>query len=544
MLYPASVMTHSSLPRLTTWLSDKKILLLMVILFACSLAVRLYKLDSQTLECEELYTIPAATGHQYVYLSIEANASQPAIPITTAQHRNLLKPEPGFGLRAVSGVLKRNVHLPLYFYFMHSWINWFGTSEWALRFPSALFGALTVVMIFSLGRELFNLFIGLVSSILLAFSPEQVYYSQQARMYPLLALLLVSSTYAMVLAMRRSAQVWPYLLYALISIAGLYTHYEYMFCLAAQTAYIWIASTSGRQNKYRWLLTQLMIAAAFMPWMLITLAQKKTSPEIIAWVSGSLTANMVVSESFTKIARLISVPELPLGWLSVVVSCFLLVLGAISLAADRSKFFLLASWIAFPIMGILLMDNLLGTRAISITRYWIVIAPALYLLFSLGLQRIKRPPLQIGLIAVLGGFILAAALLTAQGKLRSKPDRHKEMALFIDSQVTRPGNQVVLTEGLNALPLALGYYGQRDVKILRHKWLMDQSKQRSFQEITFGATEIQLLVSGPSRAAQLLEDNGFRLQGQLVQFGHVATAKYTLSPGTRPVSPTGGGRTP
>ena len=87
---------------------------------------------------------------------------------------------------------------------------------------------------------------------------------------------------------------------------------------------------------------------------------------------------------------------------------------------------------------------------------------------------------------------------------------------------------MVLTEGLNSLPLALGYYGQRDVSILRHKWLVDQLAQRSFHDITHGAPEILLMVSGQSRAVKLLEENGFRLAGKPVQYGHVVTAKYVL----------------
>lgn len=516
-------------PRFAGLPADKKILLLIVVIFAASLSVRLYKLDSQTLECDELYTIPAATGHQYVYLSSEANTLQNRLPRTTSEYRELLTPDPGIGLSSVTGVLKRNVHLPLYFYLMHYWLDWFGTSERILRFPSAFFGALAVVMIFLLGKELFNPFIGLVASILLAFSPEQIYFSQQARMYSLLALLVVASTYVIVLAAKRSANYWLYCAYALISIAGLYTHYEYVFCLAAQTVYVWIGSPRGGQSKARWLLTQLIIAAAFLPWVLIGVAQKKTSPEIIAWVNGSLTANLVLTELVTKTARMISVPELPFGWLSVVVTFVLLVLGGISLGANRSKLFMLFSWIAFPIAGVLVMDNLLGTRAITITRYWMVITPALYLLISLGIERIKGRPVQIALVAVLGGFLLAAALLTAQGKLRGKPDRHKEMAQFIDSQISEPSNQIVLTEGLNSLPLALGYYGQRDMNILRHKWLVDQLRQRSFSDITYGASEILLMVSGQSRAVKLLEENGFHLEGKPVQFGHVVTARYILS---------------
>lgn len=521
-------MQSDQLRRLTSSLAEKKIVFLMVAIFAASLSVRLYKLDGQTLECDELYTIPAATGHQYVYLSSEAGGIAGPMPITTSEYRNLLKPEAGLGLSAVRGVLKRNVHLPLYFYLMHYWIGWFGTSEWVLRFPSAFFGALTAVMIFLLGRELFSLFVGLVASILLALSPDQIYFAQQARMYPLLVLLVLSSTYLIVLITKQPTKKLLYCAYALVSIAGLYTHYEYVFCLAAQTFYIWILSRDGRQNWRYWLPTQAAAALAFLPWALISLSQKKTSSEIIAWIHGSLPANLVLTEFVTKTFRIISVPELPFGWVSVLLTLVLVILGVVSLAADRNKLLLLCSWIAFPILGVVLMDNLLGTRAISIARYWLVIAPALYLLIGVGMERIKRRPVQIGLLAVLGGFLFAAALLTAQGKLRTKPDRHKELAQYVDSQVTDPRNQIVLTEGLNSLPLALGYYAQGEMKILRHKWLVDQMKQRSFNELTDGSPEILLVVSGQSRARRLLEDNGYRLESQPVKYGHVVVARYVM----------------
>ena len=520
-------------------MSKKTIPFLMVAIFAVSLSIRLYRLDGQTLECDELYTIPAATGHQYVYLSSEANSTTARMPITTSEYRDLIKPEAGVGLSSVRGVLKRNVHLPLYFYVMHYWIGWFGNSEWQLRFPSAFFGALTAVLIFALGKELFSFFVGLVSSILLAFSPEQIYFAQQARMYPLLMLLLVSSTYLLVLARKHSRKNWFYVGYVLVSVAGLYTHYEYVFCLTAQVFYIGILTREGRQNWKQWLAAYAAIGLAFLPWVLISRAQKQTSGEIIAWVNGSLPANLVLTELLTKTARLVSVPEMPFGWISVLLALVLLIVGGVSLAANRETLLLLLSWIVFPVLGVVLMDNLLGTRAIGITRYWLVISPALYLLISVGIERIKRPEVQIALVAILGGFFVSAALLTAQGKLRAKPDHHKELAEFVDTQADASGRTVVLTEGLNSLPLALAYYSKREMNILRHKWVVDQLATRSFRDLTGGASEIVLLVSGRSVATKLLEENGFHLDGKPVQYGHVMSAHYIL--GNSPAPNTGPG---
>ena len=164
-------------------------------MFLLGLSVRLYNLSGQTLECDELYTLPAATGHQYVYLSQEGASEANRPPETTNEYRELLMPDSNHGLKAVTAVLRRNVHLPAYFFFMHYWMDLVGNSEWILRFPSVILGACAVLMLFFLGKELFGTFTGFVSALLMSLAPEQIYFSQQARMYSLLVLLAISSTY-------------------------------------------------------------------------------------------------------------------------------------------------------------------------------------------------------------------------------------------------------------------------------------------------------------------------------------------------------------
>jgi hypothetical protein len=517
---------HAEDSRLVQILSSRKILLVAVCVVLVSFGLRLHGLDKQGLECDEFYTIPAATGHQYVYLHDESLSARPVVPLTIDGYRPLLKPEAGVGLTAIPPVLRRNVHLPLYFFLMHYWIEAAGNSAWALRLPSALFGALAAGVVFLLAEHLFGMFVGLASASFMALAPDQIYFSQQARMYSLLVLLTVSSTYLIALSKKYPRKRWPYVSYAILSIAGLYTHYEYLFFLMAQLSFIWVGSRLGRENKKSWAVTYAVVFAAFAPWLLTTIAQKKTSPEIVAWVHGSLGGNLILSEAATKVMRLISVPELPAGWISAVAAFVLLIAGAVALRTDRSKLFQLLTWIVFPIGGILLMDQMLGTRAIGITRYWLIISPSLYLLISRGMEKIPNRPARVGLLAVFVGFLFTAALLTGSGDLRAKPDRHEELAQFVDTRVTDPQHQLVLTDGLNALPLVLAYYGKREMPVLRYKWLVDELETQPFVKLTGGRREVWLLTSGPTLAARLLEDNGYRLVEQPVTFGHIAVARY------------------
>lgn len=514
-------------------LSNAKLVGLAAAVLLTAFSVRLYNLSGQTLECDEFYTIPAVTGHQYVYLSQEGDSASNRVPTTTGAYKTLLAPDPNLGLGTITSVLKRNVHLPAYFFLMHYWVSWFGTTEFALRFPSVCLGALAALMLFFLGKELFGVLAGFLSALLMALSPEQIYFSQQARMYPLLTLLAISSTYLLVLIQRKPKKLSLLISYAVISILGLYCHYEYSFFLLGQIAYVWIFSKLGRESFRTWLLVHGGIGLAFLPWVINSFAQKTHSPEVIAWINGHLTGNQILIEVLTKLARLVSVPELPLGWLSTILAFALMMFGAVMLRSQHSKLFLLLLWIVLPAAGIVLMDQILGTRALTITRYWLIVGPPLLLLLGLGIIQIKQKAVSIALAAVLVGFMFSAALLTARGELRAKPDRHKEMSLYVDSQMAGNPHQVVIAEGLNSLPLALAYYGKEDFEVLRYKWLADQMRTHSFSDLIGSHSQVLLLVSGPSQAIRLLNENGFQMEGQPLLYGHVNIAKFVQRDASR-----------
>jgi hypothetical protein len=56
--------------------------------------------------------------------------------------------------------------------------------------------------------------------------------------------------------------------------------------------------------------------------------------------------------------------------------------------------------------------------------------------------------------------------------------------------------------------------------------MVDELGTQTFREITGGRREVWLLSSGPTQAAKLLEDNGYRMQEAPITFGHIAVARY------------------
>ena len=88
-----------------------------------------------------------------------------------------------------------DVHPPLYYFILHYWVALFGASAVAVRLLSVLFGVLTIPMVYLVGRQLFNKEAGLVGALILALSWFNIFYSQEARMYTLMVLLVLLFVY-------------------------------------------------------------------------------------------------------------------------------------------------------------------------------------------------------------------------------------------------------------------------------------------------------------------------------------------------------------
>src|SRR5512139_2767685 len=88
-----------------------------------------------------------------------------------------------------------DIHPPLYYYALHFWRGLFGSSEFALRSLSAVLGVLLVGLTFLIGRKAFSAGVGLLAAFVAAINPFQIYYSQEARMYMLLAVIGAAVTF-------------------------------------------------------------------------------------------------------------------------------------------------------------------------------------------------------------------------------------------------------------------------------------------------------------------------------------------------------------
>ncbi len=206
------------------------------------------------------------------------------------------------GITELTRWTAEDIQPPLYYYVLAGWTRLMGAGqagEWTLRFPSVVFGILTVLLMWAVGRRLMGRGAGVAAAWLAAVHPLYVYYAQEARMYTQLVFLAVLAGYFLIRAadppsrrlslrtpeiqfsssaypapavgagVRFSSVAW-WSVFAIVAGAMLYTHYFGAFLLIAYAlcyAIYWLRH--DRQWAHLWpaLLSGLAILLLYLPWL-------------------------------------------------------------------------------------------------------------------------------------------------------------------------------------------------------------------------------------------------------------------------------------
>jgi 4-amino-4-deoxy-L-arabinose transferase-like glycosyltransferase len=193
----------------------------------------------------------------------------------------------------------QDIHPPLYYAVLHGWTLLLGTAPFVLRLLSVVAGTLMIPAIYLAGRRLLSRRAALLAGLVVAISPLAVFYSQEIRMYGLVALL---STGILMVAwrvlgspvtghpeevreFRQGPRKWDLALYVLLTTAALYTQYYVVFLPIGLTLFaLWQwwrgrgAAGSGKALGY-WLGAQAAAALLYLPWVIYA------GPKLVPYVS-------------------------------------------------------------------------------------------------------------------------------------------------------------------------------------------------------------------------------------------------------------------
>ena len=149
----------------------------------------------------------------------------------------------------------------------HGSIGLFGDHPWSLRLPSMLLGTLTIPVLYLFAREFVGRAEALLASALMTVAYHHIWFSQSARGYAALALLTLLSSWLLMRGLRRQ-RASDFVLYAIASALGVYTHVTMVFLVASHALLcvlpLGLPGTSGERAR-RWRLPAMgfTLAAVF-----------------------------------------------------------------------------------------------------------------------------------------------------------------------------------------------------------------------------------------------------------------------------------------
>lgn len=147
-------------------------------------------------------------------------------------------------------------------------INLFGISESTLRLMPALFGALTVPVMYFVGKEFIDENGGIIAATAFALSPFLILYSQEARSYSMLLFFITLSMY-MYLKAIKSEGLKYWLLFVLTTSCAVWVHFYAVIFLGSLMIYALV------EYKLKYIkeltLSGVIITIASIPVLFITL---------------------------------------------------------------------------------------------------------------------------------------------------------------------------------------------------------------------------------------------------------------------------------
>lgn len=169
--------------------------------------------------------------------------------------------------------LRHDGHPPMFYAILHWWMQLFGEGDFAVRALSGVFGLAALPLAWIAGRRRGGALLGWLAVIVVALSPFAVRYSDEARMYSLVMLLVLAGYLLVDDIVRAGKDSWGRLLgVTTVTVALLYTHYWSLWLLSALgLVLLWSvwkpSSVQARRISLKVIAALVVGGAFFLPWL-------------------------------------------------------------------------------------------------------------------------------------------------------------------------------------------------------------------------------------------------------------------------------------
>jgi hypothetical protein len=201
-----------------------------------------------------------------------------------------------------------DIHPPLYYLILGVWLSLIGFTPEAGRLLSVVFGILLIPLTYEMTRRISSREAAFTSAAVVTLAPFAIYYSQEVRMYGLVTLLGLASSYFLVRCLQDQTRCGPVCIgYILTTTAALYTMYYAVFLVAAQALLLiagWIAAARSippsidMHKRYRTLLASMSaVVVLYLPWIFYA------GTRLLGYVQGKREAEGYVSLTLFEFLR-------------------------------------------------------------------------------------------------------------------------------------------------------------------------------------------------------------------------------------------------
>jgi uncharacterized membrane protein len=320
-----------------------------------------------------------------------------------------------YGSLLEAGWIGLNWNSIAYSVLMHFWMQ-FGSSEFWLRLPAAIFGVATVAVLFRLGEQLGEWRTGVVAALLAATSPFDIYHSQEVRFYSLFILMAAAFMWATVNFVNANEQTkrrsWVYLI--LTGVGLFFSHFIGPVALYVQGGCALYARAGKRTS--RWLLIALAGAPLVGCVLLLTPPVRHqlwrvyqsigNAPSSFEPTATAISIVNLAKAAFAGFIFLFGYHVYPLRFLLIVPG---LLLAGVLLIAGTRRLWIQKTWTILPFAYLaalvaiyVVLDATGGRLANGISpRHVAFIWPMFLMLVALGITAFKKPV----------WLVLAAAML-------------------------------------------------------------------------------------------------------------------------------------
>ena len=321
-------------------------------------------------------------------------------------------------------VLHIEPNFGLYYVGLRGWAALVGTSEAALRLPSALFAAATVPVTAVLANRLAGRRAAVVAAVLTAVHAALLHWGQEARAYTMVVFFATLSALLLLRACDRPS-LGRWTAWVAVAILACYAHTFGAVAVAAQAGARLIRGSPRRPL----LMAGGAVAAAAVPVVVLTLA------------SGTSRIGWIPDPNWHYVSFVLK--ELT-GSAGAVLA---LAYGAAALAgiavlrgADR---ILVASWCALPFLFALIASLV---QPLFLDRYLLVCIPPLVIASAAGLARVRRTALLAGIVA---GFFALSMTAVADWYSGSEREDWRAAVHRVESG-ERQGDAILVADGHSA----------------------------------------------------------------------------------------------